>query len=185
MSIINEYLVMLESKDQKKNWVNTPLEPLYCLFFLSFFLRSSSAEFLSAVLPSLPRRWIVLNYLSIWLVVLHSDPVYFDPDAELDESESSLESSLESSPDANAPSQLDYSSESSSSPSPSLDEAAAPCSGPALNFIAASCFFPFAYVTLSNSPVFKPHAILSNSKSNRSACNCPALRMRWKMLMPF
>lgn len=180
MSIINENLVVSELKDQKKNWVNSPLVPLYCFFFLLFFLRRSSAEFLSAVLPSLSRRWIDLNCLFIWLVVRHSDPVYFDPDAELDESEALCS---ESSPDANPLSQLDYSS--SSSPSPSLDEAAAPCSGPALNFIAASCFFPFAYVTLSNSPVFKPQAILSNSKSNRSACNCPALRMRWKMLMPF
>lgn len=95
-------------------------------FFLFFCLRRSSAEFLSAVLPSLPRHWIELNYLFIWLVVRHFDPVYFDPDAELDESESLCS---ESSPDADPLSQLDYSSESS--PSPSLDEAAAPCSGPA------------------------------------------------------
>lgn len=132
MSIINEYLVVFELKDQKKDWVNTPLEPLYCFIFFSFlFLRRSSAEFFSAVLPSLLRHWIDLKSLFIWLVVRHSDPVYFDPDAELDESEPLCS---ESSPDANAPSQLDYSSSSSplcSSPSPSLDEAAAPCSGPA------------------------------------------------------
>lgn len=86
--------------------------------------------FLSAVLPSLLRRWIELNRFLIWLVLLCSDPVYFDPDAELDESEALC---FESSPDANPASQLDYSSSSSSSPSPSpsLDEAAAPCSGPA------------------------------------------------------
>lgn len=181
MSIINEYLVVFELKDQKKNWVNdSPCTLILFVFFFFFFLTRSSAEFLSAVLPSHPHHWIDLNYLFIWLVVRHSDPVYFDPEAELDESELLCS---ESSPEADPPSLLDYSS--SPSPSPSLDEAAAPCSGPALNFIAASCFFPFAYVTLSNSPVFKPHAILSNSKSNRSACNCPALRMRWKMLMPF
>lgn len=133
MSIINEYLVMFELKDQKKrkDWVNTPLVPLYCLcvfFFLFFSLRRSSAEFLSVVLPSLPRHWIDLNYLFIWLAVRHSDRVYFDPDAELDESEALCS---ESSPDANPRSLLDYSSSSSPSPSPSLDEAAAPCSGPA------------------------------------------------------
>lgn len=89
MSIINEYLVVFELKDcqKKKDWVNTPLEPLYCLFFLffslSFFLRRSSAEFFSVVLPSLPRHWIDLNHFLVWLAVLHSDPVYFDPDAEL------------------------------------------------------------------------------------------------------
>lgn len=127
MSIINEYLVVFELKDQKKNWVNTPLVPLYCLFFFSFFfLRRSFAKFLSVVLPSLPRHWIDLNYLFVWLVVLCSNPVYFDPDAELDESEALCS---ESSPDANPLSQLDYSS--SPSPSPSLDSAAAPCSGPA------------------------------------------------------
>lgn len=89
---------------------------------------------LSAVLPSLPRHWIDFSRLFIWLVVRHSDPVYFDPDAELDESELLCsESSLESSPDANPLSLLDYSSSSSPlcSSSPSLDEAAAPCSGPA------------------------------------------------------
>lgn len=131
MSIINEYLVVFELKDQnkKKDWVNTPLEPLYCLFFFLSFLRRSSAEFFSAVLPSLPRHLIELNCLFIWLAVRHSNPVYFDPDAELDEFELLCS---ESSPDANPPSQLDYSSSSSSpSPSPSLDEAAAPCSGPA------------------------------------------------------
>lgn len=132
MCIINEYLVMLELKDcQKKKRLgeHSPrtLILFVCFFFSFFFLRRSFAEFLSAVLPSLPRHWIELNYLFIWLVVLCSDPVYFDPDAELDESELLCS---ESSPDANPPSLLDYSSSSSPSPSP-LDEAAAPCSGPA------------------------------------------------------
>lgn len=86
--------------------------------------------FLSVVLPSLSRRWIELNDLFIWLAVRHSDPVYFDPDTELDESEALCS---ESSPDANPLSLLDYSSSSSPlcSSSPSLDSAAAPCSGPA------------------------------------------------------
>lgn len=131
MSIINEYLVVFELKDsqkrKKKLGEHSPCTLiLFVFFFLSFFLRSSSAEFFSAVLPSLPRHWIELNYLLVWLAVRHSDPVYFDPDAEFDESEALCS---ESSPDANPLSQLDYSS--SPSPSPSLDEAAAPCSGPA------------------------------------------------------
>lgn len=130
MSIINEYLIVFELKDQKKNWVNNPLEPLYCLFFFSFlFFLGGPLLIFSAVLPSLPRHWIELKHLFIWLAVRHSDPVYFDPDAELDEFEALCS---ESSPDANPRSQLDYSS--SSSPlcsSPSLDSAAAPCSGPA------------------------------------------------------
>lgn len=138
MSIINEYLVVFELKDSKKEKLGehspcTLILFVFCFFYF-FFLRSSSAEFFSAVLPSLPRHWIELNYLFTWLVVRHSDPVYFDPDAELDESEALCsESSLESSSDANPPSQLDYSSSSSPlcSSSPSLDEAAAPCSGPA------------------------------------------------------
>lgn len=128
MSIINEYLVMFELKDLKKNWVNTPLVPLYCLFvFFSFFLRRSSAEFLSAVLVLFPVIGSISTIVFIWLAVRHSDPVYFNPDAELDESELLCS---ESSPDANPLSQLDYSSSPSPSPSP-LDEAAAPCSGPA------------------------------------------------------
>lgn len=129
MSIINEYLVVFELKDQKKNWVNTPLEPLYCLFvffFFLFFLGTPPLSFSLLYCLLFPVIGLSSIIFLIWLIVLHSDPVYFDPDAELDESELLCS---ESSPDANPPSQLDYSSDSSSSPS--LDEAAAPCSGPA------------------------------------------------------
>lgn len=134
MSIINEYLVVFESKDsQKKDWVNTPLEPLYCLFFffsIFFFLGAPPLSFSLLYCLFFPVIGLISTIVFIWLVVRHSDPVYFDPDAELDESEALCS---ESSPDANPPSLLDYSSSSSPlcSSSPSLDEAAAPCSGPA------------------------------------------------------
>lgn len=133
MSIINEYLVMLELKDQKKDWVNTPLEPLYCLFFffLSFFLGGPPLSFSLLYCLLFPVVGSISTIVFIWLIVRHSNPVYFNPDAEVDESEALCsESSPESSPDANPRSLLDYSSSSSPSPSP-LDEAAAPCSGPA------------------------------------------------------
>lgn len=48
MSIINEYLVMLELNDsQKKDWVNTlPLNPYTVwFFFLSFFLGAPPLSF--------------------------------------------------------------------------------------------------------------------------------------------
>lgn len=76
MSIINEYLVMLELKDQKKNWVNTPLEPLYCLFFfLSFSLGGPLLSFSLLYCLLFPVIGLSSMIFYIWLVVRHCDPV--------------------------------------------------------------------------------------------------------------